>query len=62
MILPKCIKNHRFKSIIYQYTPILVCDLMLSTLRLDVKRRPIYPYIGRSFDAFDRTEALLLWI
>jgi hypothetical protein len=24
-----------------QYTPVLVCDLMLSTLRFDAKRRPI---------------------
>jgi hypothetical protein len=33
---------------------------MLSALRFDTKRLPIYPYIGRWFDVFDRTEALLL--
>jgi mannose-6-phosphate isomerase class I len=33
-------RNHLINKI-DQYTPVLVCDLMLSTLRFDAKRRPI---------------------
>jgi hypothetical protein len=36
--------------------------LMFPALRFDAKRRPIYPYIGRSFDVSVRTDALLLRI